>query len=598
MSFPVSLTSRRILLIAMLALGAAFALYDPLLAPWVNDEPRLIGNAMVYNAQGVWAPYGLRGTFRVRYGPLPTWLYQVLLSATHDIGLILLSHAGLFYGATIAGLLWLGRELRLRSGFVAAIAVSPAICFYSRLMWDNSFLIPLSVAMLALYARSILRPSAWLSAGVAAAGLVACTIHLMALPLVMAVALHAALRRAWTLQQVATALCGAVLVSVPFWPYVAGEARALFADLPPGPSPVARPAFGAVPSSPVVDDGRLTTIGAVGFVFTGARVLAGDASNLPRFESGGLGAAQTVAAGVSWLVHGLFAVGVVTSARRWFFRLHASRRVLRSPLSRVPEGGAGRGPLGAAESVDALPRSRPFPEVPGEGAGRPTTSAAPRPENLPARKPPSPADELALVAMLTIALLMLMFVASHPLAGPHYFNGVYAAYVLLAWVGLGRLDRRAGVLSTNNREESLASGTPALRLFRPATLGALTAALAVSTLLCLINLRQTGGRQTGFGPTVASQRQALHELAGFGSRNCVTDVVHWQAFPFGPVALAALDGRDFGTKPRAAVPPAVLAESEKNGRLRVTNAPPSDFVRPRRRPLRLIDLGGPLTLQP
>ena len=53
--------------------------------PFINDEPQLIANAGRANADRRLAPLGLDGTYGFTDGPVPTWVYQALLSISHDL---------------------------------------------------------------------------------------------------------------------------------------------------------------------------------------------------------------------------------------------------------------------------------------------------------------------------------------------------------------------------------------------------------------------------------------------------------------------------------------------------------------------------------
>ena len=154
-----------LVLLAALCLGLLFATWRPLLAPWVNDEPRLIANALDANAARQLARQGLVGNFTVHYGPLPTWIYQGLLAVTHDISSLLVLHAVLFYGATVGAMWCVGRAAGLPRAFVGVVGVSPVVCYYSRALWDNSMLVPLSLAILAAYAGWLASPTRWRALG-------------------------------------------------------------------------------------------------------------------------------------------------------------------------------------------------------------------------------------------------------------------------------------------------------------------------------------------------------------------------------------------------------------------------------------------------
>ena len=110
---------------------------------FINDEPLLIAAALKANREGVLAPLGLLGTFGFTYGPVPTWLYQLLLITTHDILRVAVLHAVVVAAATAFALWSLSRSLSLWPWFVPVPLLSPYFWFYTRVLWDNPLLIPL-----------------------------------------------------------------------------------------------------------------------------------------------------------------------------------------------------------------------------------------------------------------------------------------------------------------------------------------------------------------------------------------------------------------------------------------------------------------------
>lgn len=171
------------LVIALLVAAAlGITLLWPGDASWCADEPRLLAEAWHANHDMEFARGGLWGNFGIRYGPLPTWIYQALLLTTHDPATLLLIRALLCAGTTAAALLWLARELRLPAWFAAAILVAPYVVQYHRLMWDASFAMPLSALTLAAFA-SFLRTRSRGTLCLTVAGLFLLpTIHPQALP--------------------------------------------------------------------------------------------------------------------------------------------------------------------------------------------------------------------------------------------------------------------------------------------------------------------------------------------------------------------------------------------------------------------------------
>ncbi|MEO6741777.1 MAG: hypothetical protein ABIP20_16150 [Chthoniobacteraceae bacterium] len=150
---------------------------------WTNDEPRLIANAWHSNAE--WHPAwgGLWGNLGIRYGPLPTQIYQFLLCLTHDPLVLAALRGALSSAVTAASLLWLARSAGMSPWFAGAALVAPPVLQFQRLLWDASFTIPLgalALAALAAYLRGGTRRS--LVTAITASAFLA-TIHPQALPL-------------------------------------------------------------------------------------------------------------------------------------------------------------------------------------------------------------------------------------------------------------------------------------------------------------------------------------------------------------------------------------------------------------------------------
>jgi len=119
---------------------------------WLLDEPRLIATAWHANHDHQLAVGGLYGNFGIRYGPLPTQIYQLLLLVTHDPFTLVVLRALLCAGVTGGALLWLARRLALPGWFVAGALVSPHVVAYQRVLWDASFAMPVGALALASFA--------------------------------------------------------------------------------------------------------------------------------------------------------------------------------------------------------------------------------------------------------------------------------------------------------------------------------------------------------------------------------------------------------------------------------------------------------------
>ncbi len=150
---------------------------------WLLDEPRLIATAWHANHDGQLALGGLYGNFGIRYGPLPTQVYQLLLLVTHDPATLVILRAVLCAGLCGGGLWWLGRSLRLPGWFAAAALISPYVVAYQRVLWDASFAMPTGVLALAAFADFLSTTRAWSLRLCVLASVLAPTIHPQALPL-------------------------------------------------------------------------------------------------------------------------------------------------------------------------------------------------------------------------------------------------------------------------------------------------------------------------------------------------------------------------------------------------------------------------------
>jgi hypothetical protein len=159
-------------------------------APFINDEPLLILGALRANADGTLAETGLQGTRGVRYGPLPTWLYQGLLLLSHDLVALVSARAVLMMASMAAGLLLLARGLGLWRGYAPVLLLSPYLWFYSRVLWDNPFLLPIGAVGLGAYACFLARREGWALALTLPCLWALPLVHLMALAFVGPIALH------------------------------------------------------------------------------------------------------------------------------------------------------------------------------------------------------------------------------------------------------------------------------------------------------------------------------------------------------------------------------------------------------------------------
>jgi hypothetical protein len=162
-------------------------------APWINDEPRLILNALTANEGHRLAKIGIEGSVGLRYGPVPTWIYQALLSVSHNLELLVVLRASMTMIASAVGLTWLARGLRVSSWFVPLSLASPYLWFYSRSLWDNTFLIPLAALTIGGYIAFLGNRRTGFLLFAAACGLIMPLIHLMAIAVVVPLFVHASI---------------------------------------------------------------------------------------------------------------------------------------------------------------------------------------------------------------------------------------------------------------------------------------------------------------------------------------------------------------------------------------------------------------------
>ena len=310
---PASFERDRVVWIAVAALMLAglVPLVWPGDVPFINDEPLLIAKALSANRSGRLAPMGLLGTYGFVYGPAPIWVYQVLVASSRDLVIVAALHILLMSAATAGALWWLSRSLRLWVWFAPIPLLSPYYWFYSRVLWDNPFLLPLGALAMAGYAAHLASGSP-LGLRVALAAMLAIPlVHLMGVSLILPLALHMLVvrrRSVWQHRYSLAAIAGgALLLAWPYWRYLAG------------PRPPAPGAEGVI-------DGWL-------FPLFGARLLS--ARGLDYFYGPGpvagelfriLGAATSIAYALAWggIVVAVTLVVKAARARAWAPRSHVA----------------------------------------------------------------------------------------------------------------------------------------------------------------------------------------------------------------------------------------------------------------------------------
>lgn len=154
---------------------------------WINDEPSLLDFAFKASLAEDFGTHGLGGTVGITYGPVAVWLYQIFLMLTQDIICMVFFKTLLFLAIIIWSCKTLAREFSFNWKLgVIIFSASPYVYFYSRLLWDNVFLIPLSF-LIAVYLMKFLKERNFISLLICALLNICCFyLHPMAMPLIFA----------------------------------------------------------------------------------------------------------------------------------------------------------------------------------------------------------------------------------------------------------------------------------------------------------------------------------------------------------------------------------------------------------------------------
>ncbi len=214
-------------IVACLLIAASAMFYRPGAVAFGADEAALIGRAINANAAGQIASAGLTGTMGLPYGPLPTQVYQLLMLILPDPIAVVSLRAAAFLLITGVALTSLARSIGVSRWLGPIVCSLPWVWMHARQPWDNSLLIPASAVMLGSYA-------AWLGGrrwavvpGIVAGGAML-SIHLMSLPMIAAVGIHAIVRmRKQLWRDTWLILVGTAIVAIMNWNYPAALAEAM-----------------------------------------------------------------------------------------------------------------------------------------------------------------------------------------------------------------------------------------------------------------------------------------------------------------------------------------------------------------------------------
>ena len=190
-------------------------------APWLNDEPLLISMAIDNNVAGRMGQHGLMGSRGAYYGPLPIWIYQVILLFSHNVVVVGKIHALLIAVPTALGLIEMLKRFRLPRAFILIVLLSPYLWMYCRVIGDNNLCIPLGILAFAAYASVERNHNAWSARLIAFILPAMLLVHLMSIVVVVPIFIclywwHRSLiwKSRWSVFGI---LCVFVLLSKNYW---------------------------------------------------------------------------------------------------------------------------------------------------------------------------------------------------------------------------------------------------------------------------------------------------------------------------------------------------------------------------------------------
>jgi hypothetical protein len=476
---------------------------------WMNDEPNLIAHAFRANEHHALAAEGLLGSFGIKYGPLPTQVYQAMLLVTHDPVKLVAIHALLCSTLTALALLWLARTLRLTPWFAAAVLLAPYLWLYQRTLWDATFTIPLGALALAAYA-SFLRTGSGKSLMLAVGCAVAMPfIHPQALPLTAAILGHLWWRRRAAVRQHRVGL--AIVIAL---------VAALNAEY------VVRTTYGVVKGIGwfvwTGHGSHTSRLVAALSPFLAGHLLAGDpfAREVSHLDQPGW--AVAVASILSRIILPLMWVGVAIVGwrqwRLWRERRSSPRVGRRSAISGATGGSTARA-RSAAGTRAGKPPVAPKDYIVGSDDDYPADRARTQDPRDAVR------DSIFGIALAALAMYVVLYAA---LGVPSWLGYTFAPFVLTVLFAWAAVDALARVR---------------LRAFVIAAYGASVAFITVGSML---RIHQRGWDRGVMSPTLANQVEVARGLNRYADPSALTDVPLYQDFPHALRCLRLLLPPDSG----------------------------------------------------
>ncbi len=367
-----------------------FHLLFPGNAPFINDEPQLLKKAYLANRECTLARRGLEGTFGVHYSPLPVWYYQANLLLTRNPVVMTFVKILLMNGLLLFGLWRLAARLNYGRWPILLALVSPYFYIYNRMLWDNCFLIPVSLLAVVFWTDFVAtRKLRWLFLFLALNSLLL-HIHLMAVLLLVPFNLALLLgEMPWLLRdrkKLAWVIGGLLALVLICLPYFLTELQHL---------------------QPGAESRSASLLTSAGGVLTGARLfsfIGMDYFQLGFFEYGLL--PKPLMLLLKWLSALIFVFvggGIFLTCRSLWRRLSRPRA---SGLS-----------AGASAAAGATSWWRRLAEL-------------------------EPGDKLGLAGLFTLIATLAFYVCLRRAPYPHYGNAVWPVYFIFAWRFLDECRRR------------------------------------------------------------------------------------------------------------------------------------------------------------
>ena len=147
-------------------------------------------------------------------------------------------------------------------------------------------------------------------------------------------------------------------------------------------------------------------------------------------------------------------------------------------------------------------------------------------------------EHIAAIVLVSIICQAVIDGVSAKFQHPHYQNGTWPSFVLLAWFAV----------------DFVASGRRAVRWAAPAATGLLAATLLLAVGTLAVRLHRSRGTRDIYGPTLANQQQIARSLARYAPTSEVqTHVNMWQRFPHTLAILRELNPSRRADGPRRVV---------------------------------------------